>query len=212
MTKSFGKFKAVDNLNLNVKKGELYVFLGVNGAGKSTTIKMICGLLKYDFGSIKVCDFDVTNISSEIKKNIGVVFQNSVLDSTLSIYDNLKFRAGLYNITGLEFKERYKKISNLLDLSSVEKISINKLSGGQRRRVDIARALIHNPKLLILDEPTTGLNPNARKQIWNIIEKLRKEKKLTVFLTTHYMDEASFSSYITIIKNGKIICCGSPLE
>ena len=210
--KSFGNIKAVNNLNLTVKKGELFAFLGINGAGKSTTIGMVCGNLKIDSGSIYVCGKDVKKESYFIKKQIGVVFQDSVLDKSLSVYDNLKYRAGLYGITGKEFNDKYNELEKLFDLYEIKNKTLSKLSGGQKRRVDIARSIIHNPQILILDEPTTGLDPGTRKKIWNIIRKLRKDYKMTVFLTTHYMEEAADADYITILDKGSIIAEGTALE
>lgn len=212
LCKSFGNVKAVNNLNLKVKKGELFAFLGINGAGKSTTISMICSNLKIDSGKIYVCGKDVEKESNYIKKQIGVVFQDSVLDKSLSVYDNLKFRAGLYGITGEQFDKKYNELEQLFDLKEIKNKLLSKLSGGQKRRVDIARSIIHNPQILILDEPTTGLDPGTRKKIWNIIRKLRKDYKMTVFLTTHYMEEASDADYITILDKGKIIAEGTALE
>jgi multidrug/hemolysin transport system ATP-binding protein len=212
VSKSFGTVKAVNNISFKVKKGEMFAYLGVNGAGKSTTISMICGTLKQDSGRIILCGEDINQNSNYIKNKIGVVFQNSVLDQTLSVYDNLKYRASLYDITGLKFKERFEELSKMLELKEIKNQKVKNLSGGQRRRVDIARAIIHNPEFLILDEPTTGLDPNTRKKLWNIIRSLRKEKGLTVFLTTHYMEEAADADFITIIAKGKIITEGTQLE
>lgn len=212
VSKSFGKVKAVNNISFKVKKGEMFAYLGVNGAGKSTTISMICGTLKKDSGSILVCGEDINKDSNCIKNKIGVVFQNSVLDQTLSVYDNLKYRASLYDITGNEFKKRFEELSKMFELNEIQNQKVKTLSGGQRRRVDIARAIIHNPEFLILDEPTTGLDPNTRKKLWNIIRDLRKKKGMTVFLTTHYMEEAADADFVIIIEKGKIITEGTPLD
>ena len=212
VSKNFGKVKAVNNISFKVKKGEMFAYLGVNGAGKSTTISMICGTLKKDSGSILVCGEDIEKDSNYIKNKIGVVFQNSVLDQTLSVYENLKYRASLYNITGNEFKKRFKELSKMFELNEIKRQKIKTLSGGQRRRVDIARAIIHNPEFLILDEPTTGLDPNTRKKLWNIIRDLREQNGMTVFLTTHYMEEAADADFIIIIEKGKIITEGTPLD
>ncbi len=210
--KSFGNVKAVNNLSLKVKRGELFAFLGINGAGKSTTISMICGNLKMDSGKIYVCGKDVEKDSYFIKKQIGVVFQDSVLDKSLSVYDNLKYRAGLYGIVGEDFNKKYIELEELFELRELKNKMLSKLSGGQRRRVDIARSIIHSPQILILDEPTTGLDPGTRKKIWNIIKKLRNDYKMTVFLTTHYMEEAVDADYITILDKGSIIAEGTTLE
>lgn len=210
--KSYGHVKAVNNINFKVKKGEFFSFLGINGAGKSTTISMICGSLKKDSGEILVCGKNIESNSEYIKRRIGVVFQESVLDKDLTVKENLKNRASLYNIFGNEFKEKYSELKEIFNLKDIENRPIKNLSGGQKRRVDIARALIHSPEILILDEPTTGLDPSTRKSIWEIINKLRKEKGLTVFLTTHYMEEADDSDYIVILDKGRIIAEGIPLD
>ena len=210
--KSFKDVKAVDDISFCVKEGELFAFLGVNGAGKSTTINIISGILQKDSGKALICGEDLDKNIDKIKSNIGIVFQNSVLDKKLSGYDNLKYRAALYGIFGTDFKNRLKEMTELLDLKDILKRPINKLSGGQKRRLDIARALIHNPKLLILDEPTTGLDPKTRITVWSVIDKLRSEQGLTVFLTTHYMEEASDSDYVVILDSGKIATEGTPHE
>jgi len=210
LNKSFGDLKAVNDITFRVKKGEFFSFLGVNGAGKSTTISIMSGTLKKDSGKVIINGLDIDNDIRKITNNIGVVFQFSHLDLVLNAYDNLKSRAALYNITGSKFNERLEYLTELLDLSDILKRPINKLSGGQRRRVDIARALIHDPEILILDEPTTGLDPQTRKMIWKVINQMRVEKELTVFLTTHYMEEASESDYVVILNKGQISAEGTP--
>lgn len=212
LCKSFGDVKAVQNLSFRVKEGELFAFLGVNGAGKSTTINIMCGQLLKDSGSIEIDGKNLDNDLENIKGTFGVVFQNSVLDSALSVYDNLECRAALYGITGKAFRERLTELAKLLDFEDLFKRTVGKLSGGQRRRIDIARALINNPKILILDEPTTGLDPQTRKTLWNVISQLRKSENMTVFLTTHYMEEAAEADYVVIIDSGKISAEGTPLE
>lgn len=209
--KNFGDIKAVDDLSLKVKTGELYAFLGVNGAGKSTTISIICGTLAKTSGSVKVCGADENNFDNA-KKELGVVFQSSVLDKALSVRDNLKFRASLYGITGEKFEARLKELDELLHFSEFINRPVGKLSGGQKRKIDVARALIHRPKLLILDEPTTGLDPMTRKTLWEVIYSLQKSTGMTVFLTTHYMEEAAEADYVVIIDHGKIAAEGTPLE
>lgn len=209
--KNFGDVKAVDDLSLKVKAGELYAFLGVNGAGKSTTISIICGTLAKTSGSVKVCGADENNFDNA-KKELGVVFQSSVLDKALSVRDNLKFRASLYGITGEKFEARLKELDDLLHFSGFINRPVGKLSGGQKRKIDVARALIHKPKLLILDEPTTGLDPMTRKTLWEVIYSLQKSTGMTVFLTTHYMEEAAEADYVVIIDHGKIAAEGTPLE
>ena len=212
LEKSFGKIKAVRKINLEVYEGSLFAFLGINGAGKSTTISMMYGGLKIDSGRITICGQDVATHLDKIKNQIGVVFQDSILDKTLTVYENLKFRAGFYGIFGQDFKARYQELEKLFDLAEIKNQKIQKLSGGQKRRVDIARAIIHQPKILILDEPTTGLDPGTRSKVWRIISKLREDFKMTIFLTTHYMEEAADADYVTILDKGRIIAEGTPLE
>lgn len=212
LCKSFGEIKAVNDLSFTVKEGELFAFLGVNGAGKSTTISVLCGQLSGDSGEILVCGCDVAKDHTAVKKNIGVVFQNSYLDTPLSVLDNLKSRGALYGLTGAAFRKKLEELTELLDLSSLLKRPVGKLSGGQRRRIDIARALLNDPKLLILDEPTTGLDPQTRKMIWDVIDVLRREQGMTVLLTTHYMEEAADADHVVIIDGGRKIAEGTPLE
>ncbi len=212
LNKSFGDIKAVNNLSFNVKEGELFAFLGVNGAGKSTTINIICGQLTLDSGSVTIDGYNLKQNINNIKSSLGVVFQNSVLDKALTVYDNLESRAALYGIYGSEFKTKLSELAKLLDFEGLLKRTVGKLSGGQLRRIDIARALLHNPKILILDEPTTGLDPQTRKLLWNVISTLRKDKNMTVFLTTHYMEEAAEADYVVILDSGKISAEGTPLE
>lgn len=212
LNKSFGDVKAVRDLSIRVKEGELFAFLGVNGAGKSTTIHILCGQLAKDSGKILVNGTDIDHNVDDIKRDLGVVFQNSVLDSALSVYDNLQSRASLYGITGKAFQKRLEELTALLDFADLLKRPVGKLSGGQRRRIDIARALLHKPKILILDEPTTGLDPQTRKTIWNVIYDLQKQENMTVFLTTHYMEEAAEADFVVIIDSGRIAAEGTPLE
>ncbi len=209
--KHFGDIHAVNDLCFTVSEGSLFAFLGVNGAGKSTTIKMICGRLQKDGGSITIDGKDPEKDAHAVHRILGVVFQNSVLDASLSVYDNLRSRAALYGITGKNFEDRYAQLSVLLDFADLKNRTLGKLSGGQRRRVDIARALLHNPKILILDEPTTGLDPQTRHLLWQVVAKLRREQNLTVFLTTHYMEEAADADYVVILDSGKIVAEGTPL-
>ena len=210
--KSFGDVKAVQNLSFQVKKGELFAFLGVNGAGKSTTISILCGQVAKDAGSVFVCGEDVEKGMEKICRKLGVVFQNSVLDKALTVRDNLQSRAALYGITGKEFKKRLADLASLLDFENLLNRTVGKLSGGQRRRIDIARAILHKPELLILDEPTTGLDPQTRKLLWDVVRNLRRTDGMTVLLTTHYMEEAADADYVVIIDSGKISAEGTPLE
>ncbi len=212
LNKSFKEVHAVKDLTFKVKRGEFFAFLGVNGAGKSTTISIMCGELSRDSGEIFIDGKDIDKEMDLIRSKIGVVYQNNVLDKSLTVYDNIKYRAALYGITGIEFEKRYEHLANLLDFKDLKKRLYGKLSGGQRRRIDFARAIIHDPEILILDEPTTGLDPQTRKLVWRVIDDLRKEKNLTVFLTTHYMEEVTDADYVVIINQGSVVAEGTPLD
>ena len=212
LSKRFGEVQAVNDLSFRVKEGELFAFLGINGAGKSTTINIMCGQLSKDSGTVQLSGVDLDSDPESIKRNLGVVFQNSVLDKELSVQDNLQSRAALYGIRGKAFRERLAELAGLLEFDDLLKRTVGKLSGGQRRRIDIARALIHRPKILILDEPTTGLDPQTRSTLWQVIGDLRKNEGMTVFLTTHYMEEAADADYVVILDSGKIAAEGTPLE
>ena len=212
LCKSFGEVKAVRDVSFKVKKGELFAFLGVNGAGKSTTISIMCGQLAKDGGEVIIDGKNIDKDPDGAKKNIGVVYQASALDMPLTVRDNLESRAALYGIHGQAFKKRLAELSSLLDFEDILGRTLGKLSGGQKRRIDIARALIHNPSILILDEPTTGLDPQTRKLLWDVITSLRKNDGMTVFLTTHYMEEAADADYVVIIDSGSVVAHGTPLE
>lgn len=212
LVKSYKEIKAVSDISFCVKEGEIFAFLGLNGAGKSTTINIICGVLAKDSGEVYVNGHNIENELNLVKAEIGIVFQISVLDKLLTVEDNLRLRASMYGINGQAFKERLDELSAMFDFKDLLKRPLGKLSGGQKRRIDIARALIHKPKILILDEPTTGLDPQTRILVWKVIDELRKKDRLTVFLTTHYMEEASDADYVIVIDNGKIAAEGTPLE
>ena len=210
--KSYGKVAAVQDLSFRVREGELFAFLGVNGAGKSTTIHILCGQLPKDSGRVFICGRNMETSLDEIKRSLGVVFQGSVLDKELSVRDNLKSRAALYGISGRAFEDRLDALAQLLEFEELLKRPVGRLSGGQRRRIDIARALLHQPKILILDEPTTGLDPQTRSILWKVVGQLRKQEQLTVFLTTHYMEEAADADNVVILDHGKIAAEGTPLS
>ena len=212
LCKSFGQVKAVQDLSFRVKKGELFAFLGINGAGKSTTIHIMCGQLEKDSGSVTIDGMNLDRRVDEVKRELGVVFQNSVLDQALTVQQNLESRAALYGIHGEKFRARLAELAKLLDFEDLLRRTVGKLSGGQRRRIDIARALLHRPGILILDEPTTGLDPQTRSLLWKVIGDLRKKENMTVFLTTHYMEEAADADYVVILDSGKIVAEGTPLE
>ena len=212
LNKSFGDIKAVNDISFQVQKGELFAFLGVNGAGKSTTISIICGQLHKDSGNVQIQGTDLERLGKTVGEKLGVVFQDSVLDKPLTVRENLKSRAALYGITGKAFEKRLQELVEILDFADYLNRPVGKLSGGQRRRIDIARALLHRPEILILDEPTTGLDPQTRIRIWDVIEKLRVDENLTVFLTTHYMEEAANAGYVIILDKGRIVAEGTPFE
>lgn len=211
LNKSFGEVHAVNDLSFNVKKGELFAFLGVNGAGKSTTISIMCGTLQKDSGQVFINGKNIEKDLKDVSKKLGVVFQNSVLDSLLSVKDNLLVRASLYGINGREATTRINELAELLEFTDLMKRAVGKLSGGQRRRIDVARALLNSPDILILDEPTTGLDPQTRKNLWHVVDTCRKKLGMTVFLTTHYMEEAADADYVVILDGGKIAAEGTPL-
>lgn len=210
LEKSYASVKAVQGIGFTVEKGSLFSFLGVNGAGKSTTINILCSILEKDGGTVRIGGFDLDRERQKIKPLLGVVFQNTVLDDLLTVRDNLTVRASFYGLKGKAWGERLEELSGLLDLHEILKRPFGKLSGGQRRRVDIARALIHKPSLLVLDEPTTGLDPKTRQTVWEIVRRLQREEGMTVFLTTHYMEEADGSDRVVIIDDGKIAAEGAP--
>ena len=212
LCKSFGAVKAVNGITFRVKRGELFAFLGVNGAGKSTTISILSGQLKKDSGEVSVSGCDPDREKATIARGIGVVFQTSALDQMLTVRDNLRSRAALYGITGAAFDARLAELAGLLSFTDLLDRTVGKLSGGQRRRIDVARALLHSPEILILDEPTTGLDPQTRKHLWDVVNDLRGKTGMTVFLTTHYMEEAADADYVVILDAGRIAAEGTPLE
>ncbi len=210
LKKYFKDIKAVDDISFKVKEGELFGFLGENGAGKSTTINILCTLLKETQGRVSICGHDLDEAPNEIRKKIGVVFQENTLDYFLTVRENLIIRGSLYEKDKKKVKENIVRVSNILSIEDILDRQFRKLSGGQRRRCEIARALMNTPEVLFLDEPTTGLDPKTRKQVWESIDKLREEENMTVFLTTHYMEEATRAQYICIIDSGKLVAEGTP--
>ena len=212
LQKSYKDVKAVNGIDFYVEEGELFAFLGLNGAGKSTTIDMLCTFLKLDRGSIKINNYEVGKDDEKIKSLVGVVFQESVLDELLTVKENLITRSKLYNMSKDEFNKNLEEIADITGIRGIINRQYRKLSGGQRRRVDIARALINKPKILFLDEPTTGLDPKTRKNVWDMIRTLQKDNNMTVFLTTHYMEEASKADYIVVMDKGVIAAKGTTDE
>lgn len=212
LSKRYRETSAVNGISFNVARGEFFAFLGENGAGKSTTINIISTILKKSGGKVYVFNHTLGEEDDAIRADIGIVFQNSVLDNKLTVKENLYTRAAYYGFSGRETREQADKFRESFELDSIWNQKYEKLSGGQRRRVDIARALIHHPKILILDEPTTGLDPNTRRLVWDYIHKLRKMEELTIFLTTHYMEETTDADHVVILDRGKIIADGTPAQ
>lgn len=210
--KSYGHIQAVQGIDFYVEKGKVFAFLGPNGAGKSTTIDIICTFLQKDSGQIVVDGHLLGESDSEIRKIIGAVFQDGLLDNLLTVEENLKVRGSFYGLRSQELNTAVINTAELTGIGELMKRPYGKLSGGQRRRCDIARALVHTPKILFLDEPTTGLDPQTRKYIWEIIGSLQKQQEMTIFFTTHYMEEAASADYVIIIDNGKIAAKGTPAQ
>jgi ABC-2 type transport system ATP-binding protein len=209
-TKSYGDFIAVNNISFEVEEGTVFAFLGPNGAGKSTTINTLCTIFEKTSGKLFIDGKDVTTHKSEVRSAIGVVFQDSTLDSKMTIEENLKMHCVFYKIPKKEVEERIRFVLDLVDLAGERRKLVGALSGGMKRRVEIARGLIHYPKVLFLDEPTTGLDPQTRAHIWEYIIKLQKERNITIFLTTHYMEEAEICNKIAIIDGGVIMAHDTP--
>ena len=212
LCKSYGDVRAVDGVSFYVEQGALFAFLGPNGAGKTTTIDILCTLLESDGGDVVIDGFHLGADDSKIRSSIGVVFQDSVLDSLLTVKENLMTRGNLYGLSKSELKRAIECASEAAGIGEFIDRPYGKLSGGQRRRADIARALINTPKILFLDEPTTGLDPQTRKNIWDTVRRLQRERDMTVFLTTHYMEEAAGADYVVVIDEGKISAQGTPAE
>ncbi len=212
LTKKYGEYLAVDHISFQVREGSLIGFLGVNGAGKTTVINMLSTLLKHDDGEVKIFGYELSKDDEEIRKIIGIVYQQNCLDDLLSVQENLICRGVIHGISKKEAKAQCDRLTQELKLDEILKKPYKTLSGGQKRRSEIAAALMHAPEILFLDEPTTGLDPATRIDVWNIVERLQKEEKMTVFLTTHYMEEAARADDIIIIDHGKIVTAGTPFE
>ncbi|EDN9714000.1 ATP-binding cassette domain-containing protein [Listeria monocytogenes] len=211
VVKKFGKVEAVKGINLEVEKGSLFAFLGENGAGKSTTLSMICTESEPTSGEIFIADEKLTfKNRKSFRQKLGVVFQENVLDDLLTVRENLYNRASLYGKTKAEITERLALVSSIMGIEDILNRRFEKLSGGQKRRAEIARAITHDPEILLLDEPTTGLDPKTRVSVWKIIDYLREELGMTVFLTTHYLEEAKDADQLAVIHKGKIIAQGTP--
>lgn len=212
LTKRYGKFNAVDNLGFEIRRGDFVGFLGVNGAGKSTTVNMLSTILTPDEGEAYLCGYRLGKEDMAIRKSIGVVYQSNVLDDLLSVKENIVTRSEMMGMDAAGIKRRLSDLSDILKLSDIMDKSYRVLSGGQKRRCEIAFALMHSPQILFLDEPTTGLDPATRVDVWTAIEELRTGTDMTVFLTTHYMEEAQAADKIIIIDKGKKLAEGTPFE
>ncbi len=212
LKKRYGEVEAVRGIDFTVPGGSLFAFLGVNGAGKSTTINILCSILKKDEGAVTINGFDLDREADKIRPTVGIVFQNTVLDSRLTVRDNLATRAALYGLRGKALNARLDFLRDTLDMGEFFNRPFGKLSGGQKRRADIARGLLHSPKTLFLDEPTTGLDPKSRQAVWNVVGRLKAETGMTVFLTTHYMEEAARADDVVIMDSGAIVAHGTPNE
>lgn len=212
LTKTYGDFHAVDHISFEVGRGTMLGFLGVNGAGKSTTIHMLSTLLAPDAGSAELCGYTIGREDMEIRRKIGIVYQQNCLDDILSVKENLICRGILHGASKREASAQLKRLCEILKLGDILKKKYQKLSGGQKRRCEIAAALMHTPEILFLDEPTTGLDPATRQDVWSAVTDLQKNEKITVFLTTHYMEEAAGADNIIILDHGKIVTAGTAFE
>lgn len=212
LKKYFGDVKAVNDISFQVGRGELFGFLGINGAGKSTTINMLCTVFGPTAGEIEVCGFKAGREDEQIRKKIGVVYQNNCLDDRLTVKENLFIRGALYEKNSRKLSQNISRLCEILELEDVYGRRFSRLSGGQKRRCEIARALINTPEIMFLDEPTTGLDPATRKKVWQCLDRLRREENMTVFLTTHYMEEAAKASHIAVIDGGVLKEYGTPFS
>lgn len=209
LTKKFGEFKAVDNISFDIHKKEVFAFLGPNGAGKTTTIKMVTTILNATKGSIKINGFDVIDDKLHVRSSFGIVFQDASLDDDLTAYENMEFHGVLYHVEKELRRKRIKELLEMVELYDRKDDLVKKFSGGMKRRLEIARALLHHPKIIFLDEPTQGLDPQTRNKIWEYIKELNKKEGITVFFTTHYMEEAQkYADRMAIIDHGKIMTIG----
>ena len=211
-TKKFGSFTAVDNISFDVEQGSIFAFLGPNGAGKTTTISTLCTIQEKTEGELKINGNDVSHQKTLVRKDIGIVFQESTLDGKLTVEENLRLHCDFYHVPKAEVKSRINFVLELVDIANRKKSPVESLSGGMKRRAEIARGLVHFPKVLFLDEPTTGLDPQTRANVWDYIHNLQKQKNITIFLTTHYMEEAEICNKVAIIDRGRIVAHDSPYE
>ena len=212
LTKRYGDHEAVKGISFDVREGDFFAFLGENGAGKSTTINILTTILKKTSGDVRISSHTLGQDDDAIRDKIGIVFQNSVLDDKLTVKENLYTRGSYYGLSRKEIRSRIELLGECLELNDILTRRYEKLSGGQRRRVDIVRALINRPKILFLDEPTTGLDPKSRKIVWDYIDLLRREEGMTIFLTTHYMEETRDADMVVMIDKGRILASGTPAD
>ncbi len=210
LVKRFGELVAVDNISFNVARGEIFGFLGPNGAGKTTTINILCTLSKPTSGQALIDGFDVARQQSQVRQSIGLVFQDPSLDEQLSALQNLRFHAMVYHVPASVRQQRMEQVLKMMELWDERNNQVRTYSGGMKRRLELARGLLHYPKVLFLDEPTLGLDPQTRRRIWDYILELRQREGTTIFLTTHYMDEAEKADRIAIIDHGKLIVIDTP--
>ncbi len=212
LKKAYDQVQAVNDVSFYVNEGEFFAFLGSNGAGKSTTIHILCTLLKPDDGYITIKNYQLNKDDTKIRQSIGIVFQNHILDDLLTVKENLITRASLYYSSDQEIQQAVQNVMKDLNIEKYAHRLYGTLSGGQKRCCDIARAVIHQPQILFLDEPTTGLDPQNRRDVWEIIMRLQKQNHMTIFLTTHYMEETNHADYVVIMDEGKIVAKGTPLQ
>ncbi|MFT4038524.1 MAG: ATP-binding cassette domain-containing protein [Thermomicrobiales bacterium] len=212
LVRTFGEFTAVDHLSFAVQPGEIFGFLGPNGAGKSTTIKMLCTLLRPTSGVARVNGFDVAREPDQVRASIGIIFQDFSLDERITAEENLRFHCMIYHVPRAERAGRIAQVLEMVDLADRANDKVGTFSGGMKRRLEIARGLLHHPAVLFLDEPTVGLDPQTREKLWEQIHALRKQQHMTVFMTTHYMDEAEHCDRIGIIDHAKLIALDTPAE
>ncbi len=213
LVKRYGDFTAVDHISFKVEKGEIFAFLGPNGAGKTTTIKMLTTLLKPTEGTVTLDGLDPQSSANEARQRFGIVFQDPSLDDELTAYENMDFHGVLYHVPSPERQQRTESLMKLFELWERRNSYVKEFSGGMKRRLEIARGLLHTPRILFLDEPTLGLDPQTRNQLWSHVQKLNQTERVTVFLTTHYMEEAErVAQRIAIIDHGKIIATGTSAE
>ncbi|MFQ5922748.1 MAG: ATP-binding cassette domain-containing protein [Anaerolineales bacterium] len=212
LVRNFDDFRAVNEISFEVYESEIFGFLGPNGAGKTTTINMLCTLLRPTVGSAQVNGYDVSSQQSEVRSSIGIIFQDPSLDDELTAYENLRFHAMMYDVSRENFKRRSDELMEMVDLTDKSRDQVRTYSGGMKRRLEIARGLLHRPRVLFLDEPTLGLDPQTRRYIWQYLRRLREQREVTMFMTTHYMDEAENCNRIAIIDHGQIVAIDTPAK